>query len=134
MTTPFDTRSNITRLFGVEAISADPEAGTVVMAYAPDHRMTNPRGEVQGGIVAALLDNAMARALAAMNDNKVVASTVDMNVSFLEPVRPGRVIGHGKVIRQGRTIAFLEAELRNEDGRVLARGTSTAIPVAIPGV
>ena len=134
MTTPFDTRSNITRLFGIEAISSDPEAGTVVMAYAPDHRMTNPRGEVQGGIVAALLDNAMARALAAMNDNKVVASTVDMNVSFLEPVRPGRVIGHGKVIRQGRTIAFLEAELRDEDGRVLARGTSTAIPVAIPGV
>ncbi|OWU83252.1 phenylacetic acid degradation protein [Oceanicola sp. 22II-s10i] len=133
MTKPFETRSNITRLLGIEFISSDPEAGTIELAYHPEQRMTNPRGDVQGGVLAALLDNAMARALATANEDKIVASTVDMNVSFLRPVKPGRVIGIGRVIRQGRTICFLEAELFDVAGTLLARGTSTAIPVPIPG-
>ena len=53
--TPFDTRSRITRLFGIEPVAEDAAAGTITLAYHPDTRMTNPRGEVQGGIVAALL-------------------------------------------------------------------------------
>ncbi len=126
-----DTKSNITKLFGIEPISVGPEPGMVEIAYHPDHRMINPRGDVQGGIVAALLDNAMARALAALNDGKVIAATVDMNVSFLRPVKPGRVTSKGRVTRQGRTIAFLEAELFDTDGTLLARGTSTGIPVEI---
>lgn len=131
MSNALDTRSNITRLFGIEAISSGPEPGMVEVAYHPDQRMTNPRGDVQGGIIAALIDNAMARALAAMNDGKVIAATVELNVSFLRPVKPGRVIGKGRVIRQGRNIAFLEAELFDLEGRLLARGTSTGVPVPI---
>ncbi|MDF1853908.1 PaaI family thioesterase [Pseudooceanicola sp.] len=131
MSNALDTRSNITKLFGIEPIATGPEPGKIEVAYHPDQRMINPRGDVQGGIVAALLDNAMARALADMNAGKVIAATVELNVAFLRPVKPGRVIGHGRVIKQGRSIAFLEAELFDTDGILLARGTSTGVPVPI---
>ena len=118
-------------LLGSEFLSEDPEAGTVEVAFHPDDRMLNPTGTVQGGIVAAMLDDTMGPALLVATRGELVASTIDMSVSFLRPVKPGRVIGRGRVVRLGRQVAFLEAELCDEAGVVLARATSSAVPVPV---
>ncbi|MDQ4087115.1 MAG: PaaI family thioesterase [Pseudomonadota bacterium] len=118
-------------LLGWELVSEDPEAGMIEIAFRPDGRMLNPQGTVQGGFVAAMLDDTMGPALVSMSGGKTMPSTVDLTVSFIRPVRPGRVVGRGRVVRAGRAIVFLEGELFDESGTLLARATSTAIPVAV---
>lgn len=121
----------IATLLGWELIAEDPSAGTIEIAFHPDARMLNPRGTVQGGIVAAMLDDTMSSALVSMTGGTIMPSSVDLTVSFLRPAHPGRVIGKGRVVKLGKSIAFLEAELFDEAGTLLARATSSAVPVPI---
>jgi uncharacterized protein (TIGR00369 family) len=118
-------------LLGWELLSEDPEAGTIEIAFHPDGRMLNPRGDVQGGFVAAMLDDTMGPALVSMSGGTLMPRSIDLNVSFIRPVKPGRVIGRGRVVKAGRSVAFLEGELFDEQGMLLARATSSAVPVAI---
>ncbi|HST36503.1 MAG TPA: PaaI family thioesterase [Allosphingosinicella sp.] len=115
---------------GWELIREDPEAGTIEIAFHPGEALLNPHGSVQGGFVSAMLDDTMGPALVSKNDGACVPSTIDMHVSFIRAVKPGRVIGRGRVVSQGKSIAFLEAELFDTDGNLLARATSSARIVA----
>ena len=116
---------------GWELLSEHPEEGRIEIAFTADERMLNPRGTVQGGFVAAMLDDTMGPALVSMSGGTVMPSSIDLNVSFIRPVKPGRIIGRGRVVRQGRSVVFLEGELFDTDGNLLARGTSSALPVEI---
>jgi uncharacterized protein (TIGR00369 family) len=118
-------------LLGWELISEDPAAGTIEIAFHPDGRMVNSRGTVQGGFVAAMLDDTMGPALVSMSGGTLMPSSIDLNVSFIRPVLPGRVVGRGRVVRSGRSVVFLEAELFDAEDKLLARATSSAIPVPI---
>ena len=111
---------------GWELIREDPEAGTVEIAFHPGQAFLNPHGTVQGGFVAAMLDDTMGPALVSKTDGACMPATIDMNVSFVRAVKPGRVIGKGRLVSQGKTIAFFEAELFDEEGNLLARATSSA--------
>jgi uncharacterized protein (TIGR00369 family) len=116
---------------GWELIREDPAAGTVEIAFHPGEAFLNPHGTVQGGFVAAMLDDTMGPALVSKTDGACVPASIDMNVTFVRAVRPGRVIGRGRVVSQGKTIAFLEGELFDEDGNLLARATSSARIVTV---
>ena len=116
---------------GWELIREDPEAGTVEIAFQPGEAFLNPHGTVQGGFVAAMLDDTMGPALVSKTDGACVPSSIDLNVTFIRAVKPGRVVGKGRVVSQGRTIAFLEGELFDEDGNLLARATSSARIVTV---
>jgi uncharacterized protein (TIGR00369 family) len=118
-------------LLGWELVSEHPDEGRIEIAFHPDGRMLNPQGSVQGGFVAAMLDDTMGPALVSMTGGKLMPRSIDLNVSFLRPVRPGRVIGRGRVVKAGGSIVFLEGELFDEQGTLLARATSSAVPVAI---
>ena len=113
-------------LLGWELIAEYPEEGRIEIAFHPTAQMLNPRGTVQGGFVAAMLDDTMGPALVSMSGGKEVSVSIDINVSFIKPVMLGRVIGKGRVVSRGKSIAFLEAELFDEDGNLLARSTSSA--------
>jgi uncharacterized protein (TIGR00369 family) len=119
------------QLLGWELIDQWPDEGRIEIAFHPTAQMLNPRGIVQGGFVAAMLDDAMGPALVCMTGGQEAPASLDINVSFVKPVFPGRVIAKGRVIKKGRNIAFLEAELFDESGSLLARATSTAQIVAI---
>jgi len=121
----------VAQLLGWELIAERPEKGEIEIAFHPDERFTNPRGQVQGGIVAAMLDDTMGPALVSMTAGQWIPASIDMNVSFLRPVMPGRVISKARVIRHGASVVFLEAELFDTEGRLLARATSSAVPVKI---
>ena len=116
---------------GWELIREDPEAGTIEIAFHPGEALLNPHGTVQGGFVAAMLDDTMGPALVSKNDGACIPSTIEMHVSFVRAVKPGRVIGKGRVVSQGKTIAFLEAELFDTEGNLLARATSSARIVSL---
>lgn len=112
---------------GFRLVSIDPEAGTIEVAFDATERFLNPAGHVQGGFLAAMLDDTLGPALVATLPPGHWAPTIDLQAQFLTPARPGELRGRGRVVRRGRDIAFLAGELRSADGTVVATATATAI-------
>ena len=86
-------------------------------------RFTIPTGQLQGGWFAIALDMAMAVAA----DGKL--STASIQYALLRPVFGGTLTATGEVVRSGRRILYAEAEIRDDDDRLVARGSQTAVPV-----
>ena len=72
-----------------------------------------------------MLDDTMGPALAATLDPGQYGTTIELKVSFLRPAKPGRLVGRGRIVHRGGTIAFLAGELLDESGQVVAVGSST---------
>ncbi len=113
------------KLLGWTLRDVDTEAGTIEIGFTADERFINPGGTVQGGFLAAMLDDTQGPALFAMTGGAVYAPTIDFSVSFIKPARPGAFVGKGRVVTAGKTIVFTEAELFDADGDLVARGTFT---------
>jgi len=110
-------------LLGWTLRKIDPEAGTIEIGFTADERFLNPGGTIQGGFLAAMLDDTQGPALFAMTGGAVYAPTIDFTISFVKPARPGRFVGRGRVVSVGKTIAFTEAELFDAAGDLVARAT-----------
>ena len=115
-------------LLGWKAISLEP--GHVRIRYTARPEFTNPTGAIQGGFLAAMLDDAMGPALFTTLHAEQFAPTVELKVNFMRPARPGTIIAEGRIVHRTRTLAFLEGTLTTEDGDLIATGTATARIVA----
>ena len=104
----------------------EPDRGEIEVFFDAHEGFSNPMGNVQGGFLAAMLDDTLGPALVATLDADQFAPTLELKVSFLRPAAPGRIIGTGRVVHRGGSIAFLAGELTNEAGDVLATATATA--------
>jgi uncharacterized protein (TIGR00369 family) len=113
-------------LLGWDLVAIDPEAGTIEVAFTATEQFLNPAGVIQGGFLAAMLDDALGPALVATLSPGEWAPTTDLHVQFLAPARPGRYVARGRVVRQGGQIGFLAGELADEDGTIVATATATA--------
>jgi uncharacterized protein (TIGR00369 family) len=111
---------------GFQFIDADVEAGTIEVAFAATEAFTNPAGNVLGAFLAAMLYDTVGPALLATLKPDQFQSTLQLDVSFLRPVRPGRIIGKGRVVHRDGDLAFLEASLLDGDAAVIASATATA--------
>lgn len=110
---------------GWELLSVNPEDRTIEVAFNASEAFLNPAGFIQGGFLAAMLDDTMGPALVACLNPGDFAPTTDLHVQFLRPVRPGRLIGRGRVVRRGREVGFLAGELVDTEGAVVAVATAT---------
>ena len=119
-------------VMGGELLDIDPEAGTSEVAWHPKPDFANPMGFVQGGFVSAMLDDTAVLAGLAKSGFTQVMPTLEMKTSYLAPAPIARLTGRGRVIRLGRSIAFLEADLLDGQGKLLARTSMTARPTPIP--
>lgn len=119
------------QLLGWQLESVDPDAGTIVVRYDAGHEFTNPLGNIQGGFVAAMLDEAMGPALVATLPPGQFAPTLEMKVSFLEPAKVGPLWAHGRVVKRGSTNSFVEGELLDAQGRVIARSSATVRMISV---
>jgi uncharacterized protein (TIGR00369 family) len=113
-------------LLGWELIAVDPEAGTIEVAFTATDQFLNPIGVIQGGLLAAMLDDTLGPALVATLGPGQFAPTVDLHVQFLRPAHPGRLTGRGRVVRRGKDIAFMAGELLDNSGQLVAAATATA--------
>jgi len=116
---------------GLEFVGADVEAGTIELAFTATGAFANPAGNVLGAFVAAMLYDTVGPALLATLEPGQFQSTVQFSVSFLRPVRPGRVTGKGRIVHRDGDLAFLEAALTDAGGAVIARATATARVIAL---
>ncbi|MDA7787911.1 PaaI family thioesterase [Sphingomonadaceae bacterium] len=118
---------------GSQFISFDAETATVTVQYTPPPSFASPRGAVQGGLIGGFLDEVMGTALLAATDGELLPLNLDLNMTFLRMVPLETITAKGRVIRVGGRIAFLEGELYDKAGNLLARATSTAMPTPVPG-
>lgn len=111
---------------GISIKKVSPEAGTIEVEFQGKPEFTNPAGNIQGGFLAAMLDDTMGPALAATLKAGEFAPTLNLNVSFAKPARIGAIQGKGRILKRGKEVCFLAAEL-HQDGELVASATATAI-------
>ncbi|HEY1447259.1 MAG TPA: PaaI family thioesterase [Caulobacteraceae bacterium] len=90
--------------------------------------VANPMKQIQGGYLCVMLDDCMSVACLIASGMTHVAPTLEMKTSFFRPAMPGKLRGVGKVVRWGKTIAFTEGEIYDDQGRMVAKATGTAMP------
>jgi uncharacterized protein (TIGR00369 family) len=112
-------------LLSLDILEADRETGRVTIAFTAKPEFCNASGNVQGGLLAAMLDDCMGPAILIATEAKSFLSTIDLNVQFLAPAKPGQLIGRGRVVKIGKTIGFVEAELEDASGNLIARATAS---------
>lgn len=120
-------------LLGQELLSVDSANGIVRMKFQATPQCCNPMGNVQGGIVVAMLDDAAAFAAIVKSGERIAIPTIELKASFFAPVKAGvPVFAEGRCIKLGKRIAFMEADLTDEAGTLLARLTTSAVPLPMP--
>jgi uncharacterized protein (TIGR00369 family) len=107
-------------------VDADVERGTIERAFTSTEAFTNPTGNVLGAFIAAMLYDTVGPALIATLEPDQFQSTLDLNVRFLRPMRPGRVKAFGRIVHRNGDLASLEASLVGLDGATIATATATA--------
>jgi uncharacterized protein (TIGR00369 family) len=113
-------------LLGWKLVEVDPDEGTIEVSFTATDQFLNPAGTVQGGFLAAMLDDTLGPALVATLGNGEWAPTTDLHVQFVKPAPPVELRGSGRIVRRGRDVAFLAGELRDSEGDLVATATATA--------
>lgn len=119
-------------LMGVAFDSWNAEREEITLRFQAPASFITPRGSVQGGLVAGFLDEVMGWAHVWATDQREAPLNLEISMTLLRPVLAGPLIGKGRVVRRGSRVIFLEGELFDEAGALLARATSTAIPTPRP--
>ncbi len=116
----------VVKTFKGRVLAVAPERKELRMAFeiGPEHCHTVDI--VQGGVITAMLDASMAHAVLAHDHLRTRVSSIDIHVSFLRPARAGSFVAVGSIVKSGRTIAFLRAELFNGKSELVATATSSA--------
>jgi acyl-CoA thioesterase len=115
-------------LMGIEVVSVEPGKAVLKMQVRPD--MHNGVGWLQGGMLAAIADEAMALALYSLLLNTEGIATISESTSFIKGAQDGLIIAEGRVIRKGRRVAFAEGEVYTDnDERIMLSRTSAAFAV-----
>jgi uncharacterized protein (TIGR00369 family) len=87
-----------------------------------------PFGAVHGGVFSSIIDAASFWAVyCGIEDQEAGMTTVDLKLNYLAPAVSGKLIASGRQIKLGRTLGYAEAEVLDENGKIVAHGTSTLI-------
>jgi uncharacterized protein (TIGR00369 family) len=105
-------------------VHEDLPDGRVRLALETNASHVNEVGLVHGGITALLLDGAMGRCVGRMLAPGQKCATVQLSIQYLAPAS-GRLEAVCRVVRRGRTTAFMDAECTRTDGTLVARAHGT---------
>ena len=106
-------------------VSFDPTLGKIACAFTVTDKYIHGGGVVQGGIIASMLDFAMAMlSLAVVEDGYLVATT-DLHTQFLKPAMPGTFIATATFTRKGRSAHFSKADIADAYNKLIATAIAT---------
>lgn len=111
----------VAQLVGFEEIEVDRDRASVMLEA--DERHTNPVGTVHGGILCDIADAAMAAAWATGLEEDETLTTLSLQIHYLRPVWEGRITAEAEVVERGRNHGLVECDLRDDDGRRVARAS-----------
>ncbi len=124
---PFPDQGPFLELIGPIQVRESGD-GPPIFGVRAEERHANPRGTVQGGLLASCADFALARAIhrdAADGDSDL--ATVSLTIDYLKPANPGDWIeSRTSVDRVGETLAFADCTLHVE-GREVVRARAVFV-------
>ncbi len=110
---------------GLDLLSFDAEAGLARMAFHATDALCNKWGGIQGGMVAAMLDDAISIAMGLAVEWGEITPTFELKTNFIAVARPGRLEAVGQVVKRGGSVGFVEARLWDADGGLVATASAT---------
>lgn len=117
----------LARTLGYDVVEAIKGRVVVTALAAEDH--VNPSGTLHGGVAAVLLDTCMGLAIRTQVEKGKISTTLEFKISFMRPIptNAGELRAEGVVLMCGRRIGTAEGRLTNQDGGLLAHGTTTCL-------
>lgn len=113
------------KLLGIELEEID--VGVATLGFEVKAELKQNHGVVHGGAIASLIDSATAFAIISLLPPDEHATTVDLTISYLRPLTAGRAHATAKVLRSGKRLIVVSAELLDDDGTLAATALSTYI-------
>ena len=111
----------------LDGILESAEEGQLSVSYLVRSEMTNPAGILHGGAVATMLDDIMGMTVYSLGRDAFFA-TINLSLDFLGTAKVGeKVIARSQVVKAGRSVVFMAAQLENESGKVLAKSSSNLV-------
>lgn len=120
-----DEEPNSLRMLGWKLLDWDAEAQKIKVGFETRKEFRNPGGVIQGGIIAAMIDDAFGPMCILASGRTKRPLTLDLTVSYLAAGNHGKFTCEARIIRQGKSISFVEGELFDATGELVARATST---------
>ena len=111
------------KLIGMELVDLKLDAAVIKIEMRDELRQ--PSGVLHGGVTATLMDTAMAFAVRTRLAIDEAAATIDLTVHYLRPHNSGTFICTAKVVRAGKRIFTVSADVVNDDGKMIATALST---------
>jgi acyl-CoA thioesterase len=112
----------------IQLVHSEPGKSECRIDVAPEH--LNPGGVVHGGATYTMADTGMAFAIMPMLEGNEISTTVEIKISYYKAVREGAITCKTDVLKKGKRIAFLESELRDDAGDIVARANGTYYIIA----
>ncbi len=115
------------KLLGIEVESVGP--GTATLLVPVREELMRNDGIVHGGVMASLIDSAFAFAIIPILADGERTVTVDMTIHYLRPLRGGVAKASARIVRAGRRVITVSAELFDENDKLAATALSTYLRI-----
>jgi uncharacterized protein (TIGR00369 family) len=113
-------------ILGQELLEVNIATGSVKVAYMVSDALANRFGALHGGMTAAMMDDVISLAAGLSVEWGQITPTLEMKVSYIRQGKLGaRLVAVARTVRRGSTVAFIEAELSDEAGALIAIASST---------
>jgi uncharacterized protein (TIGR00369 family) len=109
------------QLLGFEVEEAKRDYARMRVPFRPE--FNQPAGVMHGGVIMSLIDTVVVPVIGSAYDEPREIFTIDLSVRFIAPIVSEDAIAEGWVVKRGRSIVFLEAEVRTDSGVLAATGS-----------
>lgn len=105
------------------------ESGFAVLSLEIREELKQNNGVVHGGAIASLIDTATAFAIIPLLNEGETTTTVDLTINYLRPLRNGKATATAQVLRAGRRIISVSANVDDDDGTLTTTALSTYLRI-----
>ena len=101
------------------------DKGIARLSVPVEANLMNSMGNVHGGVIMSLLDVALCTAARTLHPESLGVITINMTTSFIGAGAGARLYADARVLKDGRSMSFVEGEAKNEDGTLVAKAVAT---------
>jgi uncharacterized protein (TIGR00369 family) len=99
--------------------------GSARLSVPVEPHLKNSLGTAHGGLIMSLLDVALCTAARTLHPDSLGVITIDLSTSFIGGATGSRLLAEARVLKDGRSMIFVEGEAKNEDGSLVAKAIAT---------
>ena len=115
----------IATLIGFDVEEVTDKRAVLTLQAGPQH--ANPMGTLHGGVLCDVADAAMGIAFTSTLAEGESFTTMGLSINFFRPVWQARLRAEARVLNRGRNVGYIECDVTDQDGKLVAKANSTCI-------